>query len=56
MEQKAILQDVDPDETEEWLDALDDVRARWGEKRVEYLLARLRDRRSVVLGRPRGCG
>jgi pyruvate dehydrogenase E1 component len=50
MEQKAVIQDLDPDETEEWLDALDDVRARWGEKRVEYLLARLRDRAAL-----RGC-
>jgi pyruvate dehydrogenase E1 component len=50
MEQQASLRDVDPTETEEWLDALDDVRARWGEERVAFLLERLRDRAAL-----RGC-
>ena len=47
MEHKASIQDVDPQETEEWLDALDDIRSRWGEARVFYLLGQLEDRAAL---------
>ena len=35
------MQDFDPVETQEWLDALDSVQAHEGEERVHYLLSRL---------------
>ncbi|MCW8137972.1 MAG: pyruvate dehydrogenase (acetyl-transferring), homodimeric type, partial [Planctomycetota bacterium] len=49
-EQQPSVQDVDPQETEEWLDALDDLRARWGEGRVFYMLGQLQERAAL-----RGC-
>jgi pyruvate dehydrogenase E1 component len=36
--------DVDPAETEEWLDSLEDLVVRWGPDRVRFLLSELRDR------------
>ncbi len=35
------MQDLDPVETQEWLDALDSVQAHEGEERVHYILSRL---------------
>jgi pyruvate dehydrogenase E1 component len=47
----AQLPDVDPAQTEEWLDSLDDVVARQGPARARYLLARLEGRaRDLALG------
>ncbi len=37
-------QDVDADETQEWLDALEDVLYRWGPERAQYLLGQLEER------------
>src|ERR1700685_2771759 len=38
------LPDVDPSETQEWLDAFDDVLAGHGETRARYILLRLLER------------
>ena len=47
----AQLPDVDPAQTAEWLDSLDDVVARQGPSRARYLLARLEARaRDLALG------
>ena len=47
----AQLPDIDPAQTEEWLDSLDDVVARQGPARARYLLARLEVRaRDLALG------
>ena len=47
----AQLPDVDPAQTAEWLDSLDDVVARQGPSRARYLLARLEVRaRDLALG------
>ncbi|MBL4847809.1 MAG: pyruvate dehydrogenase (acetyl-transferring), homodimeric type [Planctomycetes bacterium] len=40
----SALTDVDPTETEEWLDSLEDLVVRWGPDRVGFLLGELRDR------------
>ncbi|WP_295679631.1 alpha-ketoglutarate dehydrogenase [uncultured Nevskia sp.] len=50
------LPDADPQETREWLDALDSVLAGGGGERAQYLIqqleARLRDRGAVALAQP----
>ena len=47
----AQLPDIDPAQTGEWLDSLDDVVARQGPARARYLLARLEGRaRDLALG------
>lgn len=38
------LTDVDPAETQEWLDSLEDLVVRWGPERVRYLMGELRER------------
>ena len=48
------LPDADPDETREWLDALDQIIDRAGESRARFLMARLIERaRSRSIGRYR---
>ena len=37
----AKLDDIDPVETNEWLDALDSVLARGGKERAEFLISRI---------------
>jgi pyruvate dehydrogenase E1 component len=47
------LPDIDPEETEEWLDSLDSVVEQRGRTRARYLLARLTDRaRQLSVGSP----
>ena len=47
------LPDIDPDETEEWLDSLDAVVDQRGEVRARYLMARLLERaRERAIGTP----
>ena len=35
------MQDLDPVETQEWLDSLESIQAHEGEERVHYILSRL---------------
>ena len=44
MDMKDISPDVDPQETREWLDALEAVLEREGPERAHYLLERLIDK------------
>ena len=47
------LPDIDPEETEEWLDSLDAVVDQRGQARAQYLMARLIDRaRELSIGTP----
>jgi pyruvate dehydrogenase E1 component len=43
----AALPDVDPAETLEWVDSLEDLLVRWGPERVRYMLSALEERARV---------
>ena len=40
----SYLPDIDPEETNEWLESFDDLLARSGSSRVRYLMLRLLER------------
>lgn len=42
------MQDLDPVETQEWLDALESVLDREGEDRAHYLMTRMGERPAVA--------
>ena len=48
------LPDIDPEETEEWLDSLDAVVDQRGQARAQYLMARLIDRARELSDRHAG--
>jgi pyruvate dehydrogenase E1 component len=53
MEFKRLLPDVDPQETSEWVDALDDIVARSGEQRADFVIRKVLKRaRQLQLGLP----
>ena len=45
----AALPDIDPSETEEWLEALDGVLEHEGPQRAHFILERLIDRADVLI-------